>query len=204
MQWNDLTIEERTSQILRFNKLANNFSPDVQRRIELIWNRINDLKRRVTILEKFIPGQRYVIFLISPTGANATVKLDGDEIAEDPVVPGRFISDELEAGLHEVEITATGYETYTESFNLSLATTKEITLNPGEYTVDLTVRPTDANPATVTFDGDVVSYAGGKYSIEGVETGEQALLLRSIGCRMVQGFFYAKPMPYDEYDSRYC
>ena len=34
---------------------------------------------------------------------------------------------------------------------------------------------------------------------EGVETGEQALLLRSIGCRMVQGFFYAKPMPIEEY-----
>ncbi len=51
---------------------------------------------------------------------------------------------------------------------------------------------------------EMINGLGMEVICEGVETGEQALLLRSIGCRMVQGFFYAKPMPYDEYDSRYC
>jgi len=33
---------------------------------------------------------------------------------------------------------------------------------------------------------------------EGVETQEQATALRHIGCNQAQGFFFAKPMPYDE------
>ena len=34
---------------------------------------------------------------------------------------------------------------------------------------------------------------------EGVETKEQIELLRSIGCDQVQGYYYAKPMPADEF-----
>lgn len=35
---------------------------------------------------------------------------------------------------------------------------------------------------------------------EGVETIEQADYLKSIGCRYIQGYFYAKPMPVSEYE----
>lgn len=35
---------------------------------------------------------------------------------------------------------------------------------------------------------------------EGVETQEQAVLLKNLGCNMVQGFLYAKPMPIQEYE----
>ena len=34
---------------------------------------------------------------------------------------------------------------------------------------------------------------------EGVETKEQTELLRSIGCDQVQGYYYAKPMPEEEF-----
>lgn len=39
---------------------------------------------------------------------------------------------------------------------------------------------------------------------EGVENQQQVDLLKKIGCRMVQGYFYSKPMPMEEYISRYC
>lgn len=35
---------------------------------------------------------------------------------------------------------------------------------------------------------------------EGVETQEQALLLRSIGCESVQGYYFARPMPITEFE----
>lgn len=50
---------------------------------------------------------------------------------------------------------------------------------------------------------EMINGLGMEVICEGVETGEQALLLRSIGCRLVQGYFYAKPMPVEEYDERY-
>ena len=34
---------------------------------------------------------------------------------------------------------------------------------------------------------------------EGVETKEQVELLKNIGCDQVQGYYYAKPMPEDEF-----
>ena len=37
---------------------------------------------------------------------------------------------------------------------------------------------------------------------EGVETEEQALFLESVGCDMLQGFFYTRPMPLDDVTSR--
>ena len=35
--------------------------------------------------------------------------------------------------------------------------------------------------------------------VEGVETKEQTELLQSIGCDQVQGYYYAKPMPEEEF-----
>mgnify|MGYP003289876155 CR=1 FL=1 len=39
---------------------------------------------------------------------------------------------------------------------------------------------------------------------EGVETGEQAILLKNLGCRLVQGYFYSRPIPAENYIKQYC
>lgn len=51
---------------------------------------------------------------------------------------------------------------------------------------------------------EMVNGLGMELICEGVENGEQSALLRSIGCRMVQGYFYSKPIPAEEYIDRYC
>ena len=35
---------------------------------------------------------------------------------------------------------------------------------------------------------------------EGVETREQADFLKRVGCHMVQGFLFSRPLPYEEFD----
>lgn len=39
--------------------------------------------------------------------------------------------------------------------------------------------------------------------MEGVETQEQKRFLYKIGCNYVQGFYYARPMPQEEYETKY-
>lgn len=39
---------------------------------------------------------------------------------------------------------------------------------------------------------------------EGVETEEQVSILKALGCRMVQGFYFSKPLPEEEYIALYC
>lgn len=38
---------------------------------------------------------------------------------------------------------------------------------------------------------------------EGVETGEQVDFLTEIGCDVFQGYYFAKPMPVDEFEKKY-
>jgi len=38
---------------------------------------------------------------------------------------------------------------------------------------------------------------------EGVETAEQVDILRDIGCDFVQGYFYGRPMPIEEFYEKY-
>ena len=38
---------------------------------------------------------------------------------------------------------------------------------------------------------------------EGVETAEQVQFLSEMGCDMFQGYFFAKPMPVEEFEAKY-
>ena len=38
---------------------------------------------------------------------------------------------------------------------------------------------------------------------EGVEEYAQVLALRDLGCEMIQGYYYSKPIPIEEYEEKY-
>ena len=40
--------------------------------------------------------------------------------------------------------------------------------------------------------------------VEGVETKAQRDFLESIGCEYAQGYYYARPMPWQEYEEMLC
>lgn len=46
----------------------------------------------------------------------------------------------------------------------------------------------------------MTAWLGIKVIVEGVETAEQRNFLEGIGCEYAQGYFYAKPMPWQEYE----
>ncbi|MDY2593448.1 MAG: EAL domain-containing protein, partial [Oliverpabstia sp.] len=60
-----------------------------------------------------------------------------------------------------------------------------------------------AKPAAQSILNDIISMAhrmSFRVVAEGVETKEQTERLREIGCDYVQGYYFAKPMPYTEYE----
>lgn len=50
---------------------------------------------------------------------------------------------------------------------------------------------------------DLGAILGMDVVVEGVETKEQLAFLSEIGCRMVQGYYYAKPLPVEEFEARW-
>ncbi len=51
---------------------------------------------------------------------------------------------------------------------------------------------------------EMINGLGLELVCEGVESSEQAVLLKNLGCRLVQGFFYSRPVPGDEYVQLFC
>ena len=51
---------------------------------------------------------------------------------------------------------------------------------------------------------EMINGLGLELICEGVESNEQAVFLRNLGCRLVQGFFYSRPIPGDEYVQLFC
>lgn len=64
-----------------------------------------------------------------------------------------------------------------------------------------------ASKSSVVIMQKIIEMAQGlniKVICEGVETKEQVDILRELGCTMVQGYYYDKPMPMDEFLEKYC
>jgi len=69
--------------------------------------------------------------------------------------------------------------------------------------IDKSFMPTagEADPAARTMVKAIIDLAAGlrlSTVAEGVETAEQVLLLRELGCERAQGFFFARPVPEPE------
>lgn len=50
---------------------------------------------------------------------------------------------------------------------------------------------------------EICNTCGMKCVAEGVETHEQVSALMDIGCIYVQGFYYDRPLPADEFEKKY-
>ncbi len=64
-----------------------------------------------------------------------------------------------------------------------------------------------ASKSAVVIMQKIIEMAHGlniKVICEGVETKEQVDILRELGCTRVQGYFYDKPIPMDEFLEKYC
>ncbi len=64
-----------------------------------------------------------------------------------------------------------------------------------------------ASKSAVVIMQKIIEMAQGlniKVICEGVETKEQVDILRELGCTMVQGYYYDKPIPMDEFLEKYC
>ena len=47
---------------------------------------------------------------------------------------------------------------------------------------------------------DIAKYLGVPVVAEGVETEEQMKLLKDAGCELVQGYYFSKPLPPEEFE----
>lgn len=57
--------------------------------------------------------------------------------------------------------------------------------------------------AFVKMVGELATALGVKICVEGIETAEQFKVLENMNIRMVQGFYFDKPMPKDQFESKY-
>ncbi|MDO4418159.1 MAG: EAL domain-containing protein, partial [Eubacteriales bacterium] len=48
---------------------------------------------------------------------------------------------------------------------------------------------------------DIADYLHVPVVAEGVETEEQLLILKALGCDLVQGYYFSKPVPHEEFDA---
>lgn len=64
-----------------------------------------------------------------------------------------------------------------------------------------------ASQSSIVIMQKIIEMAHGlklKVICEGVETKEQVDILRNLGCTMVQGYYYDKPIPMDDFLEKYC
>ena len=59
------------------------------------------------------------------------------------------------------------------------------------------------NYSLVEYVIDMAHKLGIKVCVEGVETAEELECVKSLGADCIQGYYYGKPMPADEFESKF-
>ena len=94
-----------------------------------------------------------------------------------------------------------GYELWMDDFGSGYSTLnllKDISFDVLKLDMAFLKNPSARSKAIISSIATMDKRIGNLTLAEGVETEEQAQSLRKIGCDMLQGYFFAKPMPYDE------
>ena len=110
----------------------------------------------------------------------------------------QFIKTMKERGVHtSIDDFGTGYSSLNLLTDLDVDTVKldksySIRLDNNKEKTKILIR----NIVNMVHD------LGFRVIAEGVETDEQAEFLRGIGCSMVQGYLYDKPLPLEEFEKR--
>ena len=121
------------------------------------------------------------------------------EITESAVVGGSEQANEIVKQLHEC-----GYIVEMDDFGSgysSLNVLKDIELDLIKLDMMFLVEKSDSNRGGMILSSIVrmVKWLGLPVIAEGVETIEQADFLKSIGCEYIQGYFYSRPLPEEQY-----
>ncbi len=121
------------------------------------------------------------------------------EITESAVVGGSEQANEVVKQLHEC-----GYIVEMDDFGSgysSLNVLKDIELDLIKLDMMFLVEKSDSNRGGMILSSIVrmAKWLGLPVIAEGVETIEQADFLKSIGCEYIQGYFYSRPLPENQY-----
>ncbi len=121
------------------------------------------------------------------------------EITESAVVGGSEQANEIVKQLHEC-----GYIVEMDDFGSgysSLNVLKDIELDLIKLDMMFLVEKSDSNRGGMILSSVVrmAKWLGLPVIAEGVETIEQADFLKSIGCEYIQGYFYSRPLPENQY-----
>ena len=124
MEWNNLTIAQRTSEKQRFNILSKLAGKDSER-LDAIEAELEDIDARITRLEKLQPLT--VNLTVLPAEANpATVKFDGESVT---YADEKYSISDVLSGEHAVSIKSTGYQDYEDTIIVDINNTEfEVTL----------------------------------------------------------------------------
>ena len=121
------------------------------------------------------------------------------EITESAIMVGSEQANELVRQLHEC-----GYIVEMDDFGSgysSLNVLKDIELDLIKLDMMFLVEKSDSNRGGMILSSVVrmAKWLGLPVIAEGVETIEQADFLKSIGCEYIQGYFYSRPLPENQY-----